>query len=295
MRLGINIPNFGPESNASSLLDWARFAEERGFAVAMMSDHVAPTPEVSATYPPPFFDSFTSLAWLAGQTRKVLLGTSVALLAYRHPLLTARVSSTLDQLSGGRFILGVGVGWADSEFAALGVPFAMRGKITSEYLEVITTFWHSDVATFDGSTVAFAEVSSPPGPVNPSGLAIWVGGTSPTGITRAARYAHAWHPNNPDPRWLEETGLPALERAAAGIARDTPALAPRIKLHLSEHDERSDRPLGVGSLAQVLGDLRRLERLGCSYVILDTNPDHPVARDYAREREALAGVIDAFA
>ncbi len=260
----------------------------------MMSDHVAPTPEVAGLYPPPFFDPFTTLSWLAGQTREILLGTTVTVLAYRHPLLTARVGATLDRLSGGRFILGVGVGWAASEFAALGIPYEQRGKLTSEYLEVLTSFWQEDVASYSGTTVSFDDVSTPPAPVNGTGLSIWVGGASPAGIKRAARYADAWHPNGPDRRWFEESGIPALKRAAAELGRETPMLAPRMKLHLGDQDDRPDRPLGVGSMSQILSDLRRLEALGCSYVILDTNPDHPVPRDYVRERESLARVIDDF-
>lgn len=293
MRLGLHVPCYGPETTAESLLEWVSFAEDHGFAIAIMSDHVAPTPEVEATYPAPFFDPFTTLAWLAGQTRTILLGTSITVLPLRHPLLTARVSATLDNLSGGRFVLGVGVGWAASEYDALDVPYADRGALTSEYLEVITNFWAKDTATFHGATVSFDEVSTAPAPVAGE-LTVWVGGTSPPAIRRAATYAKAWHPNGAGLSWLRTTGLPALATAAAAQGRPTPDLAPRMKLHLGEKVTTPDRLPGVGSLEQVLDDLRELQDLGATYVVLDTNPDVPVARDFGRERDALLAVIEAY-
>jgi alkanesulfonate monooxygenase SsuD/methylene tetrahydromethanopterin reductase-like flavin-dependent oxidoreductase (luciferase family) len=123
MKLGVNILDFGPAGSPDSLLGWARFAEQAGFSIAMMSDRGPLTPDVQALYPAPFYDPFVTLAWLAGQTEQIELGTTVALLPYRHPLLTARMAANIDRFSGGRFVFGVGVGWSEPEFASLGVPF----------------------------------------------------------------------------------------------------------------------------------------------------------------------------
>src|SRR3954464_2884066 len=99
----------------------------------MVSDHVA-TPRAGAgQYPAPFYEPFTTLSWLAGVTERVRLGTTVLIVPYRHPLLVARMAANLPRLSGGRLVLGVGVGWARQEFAALGVPFERRGRLTDEY------------------------------------------------------------------------------------------------------------------------------------------------------------------
>lgn len=122
MKLGVNVPNFGPTATPDNLREWIRFADDAGFDLAMMSDHVAPTPDVTAIYPPPFYDPFTTLAWLAGASDRLELGTSVTILAYRHPLLVARVAANIDRFTGGRFVLGVGVGWSEREYTALGVP-----------------------------------------------------------------------------------------------------------------------------------------------------------------------------
>ncbi|WP_329104867.1 TIGR03619 family F420-dependent LLM class oxidoreductase [Micromonospora sp. NBC_01699] len=274
MKLGLNIRNFGPAATPDNLRAWARFAEDTGFAVVMMSDHVAPTPDVQAIYPTPFYDPFTTLSWLAAQTRTLELGTSVTVLPYRNPLLTARVAANLDQFSGGRFILGVGVGWSKPEYDALGVPFERRGAITDEYLDVIRAFWANDRISADGRHVSFRDVSTAPRPVRTP--PIWVGGTSPGAIRRAARYGDAWHPNNAGMSWLRDEGLPALRAAAEAAGRPVPEFSPRFQIQLTDHHvSADDRPVGTGTLAQIRADLDELATLGCAYVVLDTNPDAP--------------------
>src|SRR5207302_1936826 len=163
--------------NPNALERWARLAEAFGYDFAMISDHVAVTPDVAAQYPAPFYDPFITLAWLAGTTTKIELGTTVTILPYRHPLQTARMAANIDQLSGGRFILGVGVGWAKQEFAALGVPFEHRGALANEYLEIIKKCWTSDVVSHAGRWVSFAEVHTAPRPFRSPHPPIWVGGS----------------------------------------------------------------------------------------------------------------------
>ena len=164
MKIGVNILNFGPGTNPASLGRWARLAEGLGYHLVMISDHVAVTSDVHSQYPAPFYDPFITLAWLAGVTKKVELGTTVTILPYRHPLLTARMAANIDQLSGGRFILGVGVGWAKQEFEALGIPFERRGAIANEYLAAIKKCWTSDVASHAGRHVSFHDVYTAPRP-----------------------------------------------------------------------------------------------------------------------------------
>jgi alkanesulfonate monooxygenase SsuD/methylene tetrahydromethanopterin reductase-like flavin-dependent oxidoreductase (luciferase family) len=134
---------------------WAQFAEETGYHFAMISDHIAVTPDVQAAHPAPFYDPFISLAWIAATTQRIELGTTVAILPYRHPLHTACIVSNLDQLSGGRFILGIAAGWAKQEYDALGVPFDQRGALTDEYVDIIKTCLTHDIATYEGRFVSF--------------------------------------------------------------------------------------------------------------------------------------------
>ena len=292
--LGVNVPNFGPEAETGALLDWARFAEDAGFATLVVSDHVVPTPEVTALYPEPFHDPFVLLAWLAGQTSRIRLGTSVVVLPYRHPLHTARMSAMLHLMSGGRFVLGVGAGWAATEFAALGADHAGRGAVTDRYLEIITAAWAQERISAELLGMRFADAATGPRPAG-GRLPVWAGGASPRAIRRAARWASAWHPINPRYEWLRDRGLPAVRAAAAELGRPVPELVVRIKARLQATTGGPERPLGVGTLDEVVGDVVALERLGATEVILDANPDTPRPRDFAVERGHLVEIVQAYA
>ena len=276
MKFGINIINFAPGTTPASLKAWASFAETTGFHSLMISDHVALTPDVQADYPAPFYDPFVVLSWLAGLTEKVELGTTVIILPYRHPLLTARLAANLDQLSGGRFILGVGAGWARREFEALGLAYERRGAISNEYLTVIKACWAHEVLSFTGQYVSFADVQTGPRPARTPHPPIWVGGSSDGAMRRAAQFADAWHPLRPRLTWLRDSGLPRLRQLADEVGRPVPALCPRISILLTDKPlPEKDRLPGHGTLDQLHQDLQVLEKLGAEHVLLDTYLDKP--------------------
>lgn len=242
MQLGVNVPNFGPGTDPDVLRRWALTVEGLGFDLLMVSDHVAVTPDVAEQYPAPFYEPFTTLAWLAGLTQRIRLGTTVLILPYRHPLLTARMAANLNDLSGGRLVLGVGVGWARQEFDALGVAFGQRGRLTDEHLLAIRAAWRDDQDYRGGQ------------------IPIWVGGNSEAAIRRSVKFDAAWHP-------LSIT-LPFLRNAVA--SHSPSALAPRISFLLTSSPVGdTERLAGTGSLEQVLGDLDELRRLGADTVVLD--------------------------
>ena len=293
MKLGLNLLNYGPDTTPDALLGWARFAEQSGFALAMISDHIAVTPEVQALYPVPFYDSFTTIGWLAAHTEQLLLGTSVVVLPYRHPLQTARIGANLDRFSNGRFVLGVGSGWSEQEYAALGVPFDRRGAITDEYLAAIVQAWTTEVASSAGPYAPYREIHT--GPVHQPHAPIWIGGASRAAIRRVLRYGTAWHPINPHPHWLRDKGMPALRAAAAEAGVEVPALCPRIRAHPTATALAEDkRVLGEGTLEQIRDDLAGLAELGAEYVVLDTylSPDtrRAAAEDW-RILETVAGLL----
>ncbi|MBO1420103.1 LLM class flavin-dependent oxidoreductase [Streptomyces sp. FH025] len=261
MQLGVNVPNFGPGTDPGVLREWARVVEGLGFDLLMVSDHVAVTADVAERYPEPFYDPFTTLSWLAGISGgRLRLGTTVLVLPYRHPLLVARMASSLHRLSGGRFVLGVGVGWARQEFEALGVPFTARGRLTDEYLGALREAWEGSQAP-----------------------QVWVGGHSEAALRRAAEFGDAWHPL----------------RLSMGRMRDVvtlrqlPGFAPRIALRLTDEPVADpERPAGVGDLAQMMGDLRELRELGAETVVLDPYRGDP---EETRRPEAAWRALDSVA
>jgi alkanesulfonate monooxygenase SsuD/methylene tetrahydromethanopterin reductase-like flavin-dependent oxidoreductase (luciferase family) len=271
----VNIPNFGPGTDPGVLRAWAQTSEGLGYDLLMVSDHVAVTPDVAAQYPAPFYEPFTALSWLAGVTTRVRLGTTVLIVPYRHPLLTARMAANLADLSGGRLVLGVGVGWAKEEFTALGVPFERRGALTDEYLTTIRAAW-ADERDYRA------------GPVP-----LWIGGGSDAALRRAVRLGDAWHPLRFELPWLRDA-VTRLKAYADAAGRPVPGLAPRIVLRLT--DEPLERRLaGEGTVDQVIGDLEQLRLLGAADVVLDpfTGDPEETRRPTAAWR-ALATVADAW-
>ncbi|MEU6372354.1 LLM class flavin-dependent oxidoreductase [Streptomyces sp. NPDC046909] len=237
MRLGVNLPNFGPGTDPGVLREWARTVEGLGYDLLMVSDHVAVTPDVAERYPEPFYEPFTTLSWLAGMTSRVRLGTTVLVVPYRHPLVVARMTANLQQLSGGRLVLGVGVGWSRQEFEVLGVPFAQRGRLTDDHLATLRDAWGDETA-----------------------VPVWVGGNSEAAIRRAKRFGDAWHPLRGTLPWLRST-----RRAHPDLP-----FAPRIALRLTTTPvDDPDRLAGTGTLDQILDDLDQLHGLGADTVLLD--------------------------
>ena len=248
MELGVNVPNFGPGTDPGVLREWARVTEGAGFDLLMVSDHVAVTPDVALRYPEPFYEPFTTLSWLAGLTTGLRIGTTVLIVPYRHPLLVARMARNLDQLSGGRLVLGAGVGWARQEFDALGVPFTARGRLTDEYLGVLRDSWQAESG--DGA----------------SPIPVWIGGHSEAAIRRTVRLGDAWHPLR----------LSLSRMRSVLTDHELPGFSPRIALRITDTlVEDAERPAGVGTLEQILDDLDQLRLLGADTVVLDAYHGDP--------------------
>ncbi len=249
--MGVNVPNFGPGTEPGVLRRWALTVEGLGFDLLMVSDHIAVTADVAEQYPAPFYEPFTTLAWLAGLTSRIRLGTTVLIVPYRHPLLVARMAANLSDLSGGRLVLGVGSGWAVQEFGALGVPFQQRGKLTDDYLRAIRAAW-ADQQDYRGGQIP-----------------IWVGGNSDAGLRRAVRMGEAWHPLRFTMPWMREA-VGRMTAFADEQRRPVPGLVPRIALRLAESPVTApDRLAGEGTIDQVLDDLAELRLLGADTVVLD--------------------------
>ena len=270
MKVGVNLINFGPGANVDSFRRTVEISEALGYHLVMTSDHIAVTSDVAERYPAPFYEPLSTLGWLAGITT-MEIGSTVIIVPYRSPLETAKACANIDQLSGGRFIFGVGVGWAEGEFDILGAPFNRRGAMTDEYLDAIKVLWTEDVASFEGEYVSFRDVNTAPRPVQQPHPPIWVGGPSAAAMRRAVRHGSAWHPIRITIDHLRDTDFPLLKRIAGEEGKPVPDLCPRIRLRITDSPmSEIERLAGEGSIDQIRHDLEELQALGCTYVLLDS-------------------------
>ena len=204
MEWGIDLPHRGRQAGRRPLIRFAQLAEELGFDSVWVCDHIAWPPVVASKYPYsddgafasppdlPWFDPIGSLFFVAGCTERVKLGSTVLVLGYRPPMLTAKAMASLDALSDGRVILGVGIGWMREEYDVLSMPFDHRGARANEQLELFRVLFTEARPKYDGHYYAVPEIGFEPKPVKGS-VPIWVGGGSEAAFRRTARFGDAFH------------------------------------------------------------------------------------------------------
>lgn len=204
MKLGVFLPVSGRAAVPEVLRLAANQAESLGFDSVWAAERLVNPWEMTTRYPykaddqwfvppdVPFLETFSVLTFLAGVTERISLGASVIVLPYRHPLYTARVATSIDTLSKGRLIMGVGIGWMVEEFEALGVRFKDRAGLSEEQLQIFSVLWKEERPRFQGRHYRFDEVAVSPRPVQQPRFPIWVGGESERAQRRAARYGDAW-------------------------------------------------------------------------------------------------------
>jgi probable F420-dependent oxidoreductase len=192
MRFGIALPHFSQLASRDAVLQIAREAGALGYDAIWTTDHVLMTSDQREPYGS-ILEATVTLTYIAAITERVRLGTSVIVLTQREPVLAAKQAATLDVLSNGRLILGVGAGWNEREFGFLGASFHDRGRRLDEYIKVLRALWSRPDASFEGDFVHFSDVSFRPATVQPGGPPIWVGGSSRAALRRAATLCDGWH------------------------------------------------------------------------------------------------------
>lgn len=252
MKFGIAIRNMGPQSNRTTIRACARIAEQAGFDALFVSDHLCIPPDQIEGSGGRYLDVLATLAFVAGATEKIRLGVSVLVVPYRPAVLTAKQVATIQELSGERMILGVGVGWMKPEFDALGADIRSRGAITDETLSVIHHLFSADVpGTYDGPLVKFPSFVFLPRPKRPP---IWVGGNGPAAMNRALKFGDGWHPMLPAAEL--KVKVEELRSRASAAGRPTPEIVVR-------------RGLRFDDLAAARAKLAAEREAGATYFILD--------------------------
>ena len=230
MKFGFVLPNNWGLADVADVVALAPLAEECGFDSVWVNHHVLNVGYIADRLDTrPYYDALTVLTWAASLTERVKLGTSVMVLPYLHPMVLAKQFATLDRLSGGRVIAGVGVGSLPEENDLLGVPYESRGADANEDIEIMTVLWGSAEASHSGPRYTFEQLKTGPQPLQDP-LPVWIGGSGNPAQRRAARYGHGWHP------MCSVDGLarrmPGFTETLAAQGRDRASIvvAPRIGL-----------------------------------------------------------------
>jgi probable F420-dependent oxidoreductase len=283
-RFGLDVGIYGRLATPEAVLKLARFAETLDFESVWVADHVAFPTTIRSAYPysatgafpadlaEPLLEPIATLGVLAGATQRVRLGTAVLVMPYRNPVVLARMLVTLDQFSGGRIVLGAGVGWLAEEFAVLGAPdFARRGRVTDEYLEIVKAISAGGVVAYDGQTYRFEAIHASPGSVQRPHPPILIGGLADPALRRVARLGDGWLAITIGPQRLAER-LAVLRRLWAEHGRPADALRLVYKCFLSLDEPRpsgfDERAPGSGTAQQVIDDFKAIFDLGFDTVIV---------------------------
>jgi probable F420-dependent oxidoreductase len=272
MQFGLSLPHFRQVASPEAIRRVAQRAEHLGYDGIWVSDHIVIPYSAADRFGTMFYEPLTVLGFAAACTSRVRLGTTVIILPYRNPLVTAKVLSTLDVLSGGRVTAGVAVGWTEDEFKALGVPFQERGALSDEYIAAFKALWTQDKPAFHGHYVRFDNIAFEPRPVQKPHIPIWIGGNSKRAIRRAVALGDGWHPTRP---LVEDVkaGLAYLREVCTQRGRDPRALTVAVRQPLKFYDGAEAsvkrRPL-LGSTQKIIDDIGRYRDAGVQYVMLDT-------------------------
>lgn len=288
MEFGLHLPASSATVKAEELVRFAQQAEALGFYCLTVADHVIVPKNISVPYPYTVdgkypgtgyhLETLMTMGYLAGATQRIRFVTSVMILPYRNPIVTAKMLASLDVLSGGRVIVGAGVGWMKEEFETIRTePFEERGKVTDEYIAAFRELWTSDNPNFNGKYCRFSNIAFLPKPVQKPSIPIWIGGHSKQAIRRAARLGDGWHPIG---------GVPTIPLEPEDMARDLETLATyaekagrnpkeiQVALKGSLFDrEKQARPgkrrRFIGAAEEIAADIQEYRSAGVDTMIFD--------------------------
>ena len=283
MQFGLGLPNLSLVDPSETLLRLAEAAEALAFDSIWVSDHVFIPYELGANYPysatgrlglqatDHILDPLTTLSFLAGRVNGPRLGISVLIIPYRNPIVTSKMLVTLDVLSGGRVILGAGVGWMPEEFAALRASYTDRGRVTDEYLQIFKLLCTEEKPVFEGQHYQLSNIGFYPKPVQKPHPPIWIGGYSHAALRRAVRLGDGWQPSNLEPEALAEKKA-LLYRWCEEAGRDPASLAISTRVNNVAFGDSGDtvgRPTPLsGSVQRIIDNIKRYEDAGVNHMVL---------------------------
>ena len=281
MKIGCHLPMFGPIGTRENVLTFARRMESLGYDSLWASDHVVIPRRIASRYPyspagqfplgpdVPFLEPLTTLALVAGVTERVRLGTSVLVLPHRNPVLAAKMAATLDHLSGGRVVLGVGVGWMREEIELLGGDYDRRGAWSDEAIAVMRACWRDARTAHHGEFFSVDEIGVFPKPTR-GDIPILIGGHTPRALRRVVELGDGWHAAFIPPVALKGD-IARLREECARLKRPFEQLTISVRAGLSLRSAPlgPDRKPLQGSRDQVIADLVAFRDLGVESMLLE--------------------------
>jgi probable F420-dependent oxidoreductase len=274
MDWGIHLPHMGRQASGEALVSFAQRAEALGVHSGWVSDHIAFPRDIESRYPysadgsfpaapnMPWLDPIGTMFFVAGCTKTLKLGATVLILGYRPPVQTAKAIASLDVVSGGRLILGVGVGWMREEFEVLGMPYDHRGRRADEQLEVFRTLFSEEHPSHTGEYYSFPEVGFEPKPVN-GRVPIWVGGNTEAAYRRTAHYGDAFHAAF-EPVDAVRAGWARVQELAEGEGRDANVSQSVRSSSIRRRCRRRSRRRLIEQMLDTIGGWREI---GVSHVL----------------------------
>ena len=291
MHFGTSLPNQSPLANPESIRTIANRVEALGFDSIWLADHVVSPNQIDSYYPYSdtgqasaqthgpmhyYYETLTTLAYVAAFTERLKLGTHVLIVPYRNPVVTAKVVSTIDHLSGGRVILGVGVGWMAEEFPLLAAEdFAERGAVTDEYIRLFKELWTQEEPNFEGRFYRFSDAAFQPKPIQKPHPPIWIGGHTRAALRRVAELGDGWIPigNRPlavlEPEELRQS-IHQIREMAQKAGRSPDAIEVCFSASANFTNGGSAPPAGqrrmfAGTPEQIAEDIRSYQAVGVSH------------------------------
>jgi len=277
MRFGVTIPNNWGIADPRQVLAMGPLAEALGYDSVWVMDHLLNSGYIRERLDDkPYYHPLAMLSYLAATTKRVTLGTSVLVLPYHNPVELAKYTASLDQMSGGRVILGVGAGAMTEEFEALGVPFRQRGALTNECMAIMRELWTSPDPRYRSERWDLAGFKFAPKPLQRPAIPLWVGGSSPGALRRAAIMGDGWHPTGMPPDEFG-AGREEVRKLAAAAKRDPDALTMSIRVEVEVSGRASTQR--AATRARLPGDdadkmiagIQAYQRAGVEHIVLALN------------------------
>ena len=268
------------------MVRFALKAEELGFQSLTISDHIVIPREMPDNYPyhpegkfsweaaRDYYEPLSTLMFLAGKTTDIRLGISILVITYRNPITTAKMLSTIDSLCGGRIFTGVGTGWWEDEFNALGVGshFNERGARTDEYINIFRNLWTEENPEFNGRFYSYGNLEFSPKPAQKEGIPIWIGGHTRRALRRAAELGDAWHPiglRPPASLTPEELGRCNEEIYSIAHERGRNPSSIQIAFRAPVVFSNTERAILTGNSKQIIEDINSYAQVGMDHLTID--------------------------